>query len=149
MTTFLALKYAKPPGFFKGAFHTLTRARLLTRYPHSGIVQDGMLMHSILSKGVHREPFDPAGWLLIPITPAIDPATAFELLEGTPYDWFSLLAFVLPWRVRNSDRLYCYEWCWLAMTGTVHPGRVTPEMLLALAHRLKLEQEASHAADAR
>ncbi len=135
MTTYLALKYAKPPGFFKGAFHTLTRARLLTRYPHSGIVQDGMLMHSNLSKGLHREPFDPAGWLLIPITPAIDPATAFELLKGTPYDWFSLLAFILPWRVRNRDWLYCYEVCWYVQTGQMPIERVTPEDLAIEALR--------------
>ena len=52
---------------------------------------------------------------------------------GTRYDWFSLLAFVLPWRVRDKSRMYCYEWCWLAMTGE-HPScRVTPEMLLVEA----------------
>ena len=137
MPTFLALKYAKPEGLAKGLFHTLTRARLLTRYPHSGIVVDGMLMHSNLSKGLHKEPFIPAGWLLIPITPAVDPVAAFDLLAGTKYDWFSLLAFVLPWRVRNSDWLYCYEWCWYVQTGQMPIERVTPEDLAIEALKQK------------
>ena len=135
--TFLALKYAKPQGFFKRAFHNLTRARLLTRYPHAGIVKDGMLMHANLSKGLHSEPFKPEGWLLIPIKPAVDPVAALDLLAGTKYDWFSLLAFVLPWRVRNSDWLYCYEWCWYVMTGQMPIERVTPEDLAIEALRQK------------
>ena len=133
--TYLALKYAKPPGFSKGLFHDLTKARLVTRYPHAGIVKDGMLMHANLSRGLHREPFDPAGWLLIPIRPAIDPVAAFVRLEDTRYDWFSLLAFVLPWRVRNSDWLYCYEWCWYVQTGQMPIERVTPEDLAIEALR--------------
>ena len=137
MTTYLALKYAKPQGFFKRAFHNLTRARLVTRYPHSGIVQDGMLMHSNLSKGLNREPFEPEGWLLIPIRPAIDPITAFIRLEDTPYDWFSLLAFILPWRVRHRDWLYCYEVCWYVQTGQMPIERVTPEDLAIEALRQK------------
>lgn len=135
MSTFLALKYAAPDGLLKRLFHTLTRARLLTRYPHSGIVKDGVLMHSNLARGLHKEPFDPDGWLLIPITPALDPLAAFGQLEGTPYDWFSLLAFVLPWRVRDGDRLYCYEWSWYAMTGQMPSDRVTPEDLAVEARK--------------
>lgn len=129
MSSFLALKYAKPEGFAKGLFHNITKARLVTRYPHSGIVKDGVLMHSNFARGLHKEPFIPGGWLLIPIHPAIDPVAAFELMEGTQYDWFSLLAFVLPWRVRDRQRLYCYEWCWYVMTGQMPIERVTPEDL--------------------
>ena len=135
MTTFLALKYAKPEGLAKGLFHTLTRARLLTRYPHSGIVVDGVLMHSNLSNGLHSEPFEPSGWLLIPITPAVDPVAALDLLAGTKYDWFSLLAFLLPWRVRDRERLYCYEWSWYVQTGQMPVERVTPEDLAIEALR--------------
>ena len=129
MSTFLALKYAAPEGFFKRLFHRLTAARLLTRYPHSGIVQDGVLMHSNLARGLHIEPFKPAGWLLIPIEPALDPVAAVQRLDGMPYDWFSLLAFVLPWRVRDRSRMYCYEWCWYIQTGRISVERVTPEDL--------------------
>lgn len=135
MSTFLALKYAPPKGFFKRLFHAVTKARLLTRYPHSGIVVDGVLMHCNLAKGLHGEAFDPSGWLLIPITPALDPVAAFGQLEGTKYDWFSLLAFILPWRVRYQARLYCYEWSWYILTGEFPSDRVTPEDLVIEARK--------------
>ena len=38
------------------------------------------------------------------------------------YDWFSLLAFVLPGRWRDASRLYCFEWCSLALTGSAPPA---------------------------
>lgn len=135
MSTFLALKYAAPKGFGKRFFHKLTRVRLLTMYPHSGIVKDGMLMHSNLSNGLHKEPFDPAGWDLFPLPDDDIDDGMFDLYAGTKYDWFSLLAFVLPWRVSDGSRMYCYEWCWLVMTGENPSERITPEMLLAQYHR--------------
>lgn len=135
MTAYLALKYAAPSGFFRRAFHRITRARLLTLYPHSGIVRDGLLMHSNLANGLHAEPFDPAGWDLFEIPDRPWQAELFEQYEGTKYDWFSLLAFVLPWQVRDGSRMYCYEWSWLYMTGDNPRERITPEMLLLQAHR--------------
>lgn len=135
MRTYLALKRAAPPGLLPRLFHWLTSARLLTAYPHAGIVRGGMLMHSNLANGLHAEPFDARGWELfqLPDNPAIE--ARFTDYAGTGYDWFSLLAFVLPWRVRDRSRMYCYEWCWFAMTGDHPSDRVTPEMLLARAHR--------------
>lgn len=133
MKTYLALKHAAPPGLLPKLFHHLTRARLLTDYPHAGIVRGGMLMHSNLANGLHSEPFWPAGWDLFPLPEDAALPARFASHMGTPYDWFSLLAFVLPWRVRDRSRMYCYEWCWLAMTGEHPSGRVTPEMLLAEA----------------
>jgi hypothetical protein len=129
----LALKHAPPTGFWKRAFHAITAARLVTRYPHAGIVIDGDLMHSNLASGLHIEPFRPEGWDLFDLGDADELAQArFLDFEGTPYDWFSLLAFVLPWNVSDSSRMYCYEWCWLAITGVNPRRRVTPEDLLAL-----------------
>ena len=129
----LALKHAPPRGLFKRLFHWLTAARLLTNYPHAGIVIGGVLMHSNLARGLHSEPFDPTGWHVFEVADADFLAMMrFEDLEGAPYDWFSLLGFVLPWNVSDSSRMYCYEWCWLAITGTQPRRRVTPEDLLAL-----------------
>jgi hypothetical protein len=129
----LALKHAPPRGLFKRLFHWLTAARLVTRYPHAGIVIDGDLMHSNLANGLHIETFRPEGWDLFDLGDADELAQArFRDFEGTPYDWFSLLAFVLPWSVSDSKRMYCYEWCWLAITGVNPRRRVTPEDLLAL-----------------
>ena len=39
--------------------------------------------------------------------------------------WLALL----PWRVSDRKRLYCFEWCALAM-GLPMAGRITPELLL-------------------
>lgn len=133
MKTYLAMKHTPSPGVLSYLFHHVTRARLLTDYPHAGIVRGGMLMHSNLAKGLHMEPFNAYGWALFPLPESDLIDVRFADHMGTRYDWFSLLAFVLPWRVRDKSRMYCYEWCWLAMTGD-HPAcRVTPEMLLAQA----------------
>lgn len=133
----LALKHAPPRGFWRRAFHCLTAARLVTRYPHGGIVIDGHLLHSNLARGLHRELFDPVGWHLfdVPGSAAHSVQQLFEVRQGAKYDWFSLLAFVLPWRVRDRARLYCFEWCYLAITGRDPSERVTPEDLLALIAR--------------
>ena len=40
--------------------------------------------------------------------------------------WLALL----PGRWSDSKRLYCFEWCALAM-GLPMAGRITPELLLA------------------
>lgn len=136
----LALKTHSDPGLPQRAFYELTKARLLTEYPHAGIVHEGILMHTNLANGLHAQTFNPKGWVLIDIPTPHDVAHLFSIYRGTAYDWFSLLAFILPWRVRDRERLYCYEWCWLAMTGEMPSSRVTPEMLLVLAHRMKNDQ---------
>lgn len=145
---YLALKTKSDSGLFQRLFYWLTKWRLLTEYPHAGIVQDGLLFHSNLENGLHAVQFDPHGWVLLPVPDLHNARDLFEFHRGTDYDWFSLLGFVLPWQVRDGDRMYCYEWCWLAMTGKVHPGRVTPEMLLALVHRLRSEQGVPDATNA-
>lgn len=138
---YLALKTKSDNGLFQRLFYWLTKWRLLTEYPHAGIVYDGLLYHSNLANGLHAVTFNPEGWVMVEVPDTHGVADLFELFRGTDYDWFSLLGFVLPWQVRDGDRMYCYEWCWLAMTGEVHPGRVTPEMLLAIAHSLKTTKE--------
>ena len=55
----------------------------------------------------------------------------FEQYKGTKYDWFSLIAFV-GLSASDSDKLYCFEWMWLAVTQQNPNFRVTPEILLAL-----------------
>lgn len=128
----LALRKTNSPTLFGKLFNTLTRWRLHTEYPHAGIVIDGELYHSTYSEGLHKVPFDPQGWELFDVKGSDHYVrAAFNARKGAPYDAFSLLAFLLPWRVRDSRRLYCYEWCWLAMTATNPSERITPEKLLA------------------
>ena len=56
----------------------------------------------------------------------------FHRLRGTPYDYIGLLGFVLPWNFNDRQRMYCFEWCALAM-GLPITARITPERLLAAA----------------
>lgn len=131
MKTYLALKHAAPRDLLPAAFHTITRARLVTRYPHGGIVRGDTLMHCTLANGLHDEPFKPYGWDLFPIPQQPWQDGLYERLKGTRYDVFSQLAFAVPWSVTDSSRMYCYEWQYLWLTGRRPPTRVTPEMLLA------------------
>ena len=107
--------------------------RLVTRYPHAGIVIGETLYHATASHGVNAEPF-PGGdnWELVDV--GGDDAQALRLFEGEngkPYDWFSLLAFALI-PARDSRRWYCYELAHYLMTGKKPIDRVTPEDLLIL-----------------
>ena len=63
-----------------------------------------------------------------------DDAVALELfdaLAGARYDYLGVLGFGLPVR-GDADRLYCFEWCALAM-GVEHQRWMTPEKLLLAA----------------
>lgn len=130
----LALRKTDSPGFLPGLFSKLTRARLITKYPHSGIAVGGILYHTTLSNNLHASEFNPAHWDVFVVD--VDHKTVIERYEqnsGAKYDWFSLLGFVLPWRVSVNRWLYCYEWCFLAITGKLPGSRVTPEDLLTLS----------------
>jgi len=109
------------------------KARLVSQYSHAGIVIDGRLFHATSSRGLHvleAGEWSPEKWDLVTVKRNNEEALSlFSKYEGAAYDWFSLLAFV-GLGVRDSRRMYCFEWCWLAMTGTVPTKRITPEMLL-------------------
>lgn len=133
-TVYLALRHRDPPGL-RGLFAKLIRVRLVTAYPHAGIVTGSTLFHSTLAEGVH--PQDPPtaddGWLLLPTT--VEQGAALQRIGqrvGLGYDWISLLAFVLPVSVRWSRADYCFEFCWYVLTGEKPTGRVTAEQLAVL-----------------
>lgn len=133
MTTYLALRHRDPPGLL-GLFALLIRWRLCTHYPHAGMVVGGQLFEATLARGVHQTTAPGFGWLLIPVDVPADVVLArLQARMGRPYDWLSLLAFVLPWRIRWSRADYCYEVCWYALTGEKPRGTVTPEDLALLA----------------
>lgn len=127
----------------KRAAAWLTRERLVSEYCHGGIVIDGLLYHVNADDNLHVTPFSPEKWELFDVGDQYDPYALilFRQMEGTKYDWFSLLAFAIPHKsFRDSSRLYCFEWMALAM-GMPLDGRVTPEKLLAEAlRRGKLER---------
>ena len=133
----LALRHALPPdaGALSQIGTAIIETRLVTRYAHAGVVIGGMLYHANAAHGVHAEPAgDMAGWLLIDLGDA-DDARALKLFSavvGKGYDWVSLTAFVLE-GATDSQRWYCYELCWLLLTGEAPRVRVTAEDLLVLA----------------
>ena len=131
---YLAFKHTPPGGFWMSAFHWITAFRLVTRYPHGGIVQGGWLYHTKLSTGARRERFDDnPGWDLFDTGSDADMEEVFRELEGNPYDVFGLLAFILPWRISDSSRMYCYKLMWRMVTGQNPRFKVVPETLLAWA----------------
>lgn len=134
---YLALRWQDPPGWL-GIFARVIRWRLVTAYPHAGIVVDRgnggpELAHATLARGVHWDKAPTAGWLLLPTLVPVD--LALERIAqrmGRPYDWVSLLAFALPVSVRWSRADYCYELGWYVLTGQKPAERITAEQQLAL-----------------
>jgi len=132
---YLALRHTSPAGFFKGLFASLTKARLITRYPHSGIVINEMLYEATFKNGVHCTPFNPVGWDLYEYNISDKIAISrFESVKDSKYDWFSLLAFVLPFKFSVVQWFYCYELCFFMATGEKPTQRITPEDLLRISH---------------
>lgn len=133
----LALRHALPPdaGALSQIGTAIIETRLVTRYAHAGVVIGDFLYHANASRGVHVESADDmAGWLLVDLGDAHDERALklFSSVVGKGYDWVSLSAFVLA-GATDSQRWYCFELCWLLMTGEAPRSRVTAEDLLVLA----------------
>ena len=112
------------------------KTRLVSNYCHSGIVIGDTLYHANTTDGLHASGFDADKWELYDLAGSDTEALALFLrYRGTGYDWFSLLAFLLPGHIADGRRLYCFEWSWLAITGEIPSERITPEMLLTKAVR--------------
>lgn len=142
-TVHLALRHRDPPGW-RGLFAKLIRGRLVTVYPHGGMVAGATLFHSTLADGVHPEdaPTAADGWLLLPTAVTMDVAMQrIGRRVGRRYDWISLFAFILPVSIRWSRADYCFEFCWYVLTGQKPTGRVTAEQLLALVAQQLAEQQ--------
>lgn len=137
----LALRHTQPASApaSSRAGSALICARLVTQYAHAGIVINGDLYHSNASKGVHVERnADLSGYTLVDLGSEHDARALalFAAVEGKGYDFASLMAFVVP-GVTDSQRWYCFELCWLLMTGTAPKERITAETLLTEALRMR------------
>ena len=107
------------------------KTRLVSEYCHGGIVIGDKIYHATAQHGLCSADFTPEHWDLFEVN--FNEQLALDLYYkhcGAGYDWFSLLAFVLPGTYTDSQRFYCFEWCWLCLTGEYPSGRVTPEMLI-------------------
>jgi hypothetical protein len=137
----LALRSTLPnnAGWKDIAADRIIRARLVTDYPHGGIVVGDTLYHSTTKKGVHTSEYTPELWLLIDVGGDDELAIKrFSERQGNGYDWLSLLSFVGV-KATDSGRDYCYELCHYMMTGHTPDHKVTPESLLVLAHQIRGE----------
>ena len=132
---YIALRKTDAPGLVPGLFSRLTRARLVTNYPHGGVIVDGELLHITARDGMHAtSDYRLADWDLFRV--GVESSLVrkrFHDCIGCKYDWLSQLSFVLPWRVSVRDWLYCFEWIFLAVTGELPGRRVTPEDLLTFS----------------
>lgn len=139
---YLALRKSPPTGagFFEKLGCRVIRSRLVSDYSHGGIVINGVLYHSTYKGGLHSLPlkaWTPERWdlFLLPYSGSVE-ARALDLfnkLKGAPYDWPALLSFIgCGDRLDRKTSFYCFEWCWLALTGDYSNGKVTPEKLLKL-----------------
>jgi hypothetical protein len=131
----LALRRDAPSGanWMQRFFCWVIRARLVSMYCHGGIVIAGRLYHSTASKGLHCLPpndWNPEKWDIFEVggddTKALD---LFAQYMGAKYDWLGLLTFVGT-KSQDSAKMYCFEWCYYAMTGKKPFERITPELLL-------------------
>lgn len=62
----------------------------------------------------------------------------YEKILGCGYDYFSLISFALPVKIRDAKRHYCHEVALFLMTGEEGKGYKTPELLLFNALKGKL-----------
>lgn len=108
------------------------KVRLVSDYCHGGIVIGNRIYHATAAHGLTDSDFTPEHWDLFDVgtDKDLEVLNMYQLLKGTEYDWFSLLAFVLPWRLSDASRMYCFEWCWMCLENRNPSERITPEMLL-------------------
>ena len=130
---YLALRKtpATNANWWQRALCHLTRWRLVSAWCHAGIVCDGVLHHMTLNGMASTDDWTPARWDLIPLHASCRVALtdALRRYANAKYDWFSMLGFVLPWRVTDRNRLYCFELP-AEVLGVSHSQLVTPERLL-------------------
>jgi hypothetical protein len=110
----------------------LIKARLVSAYCHSGVLVPSLLAHATPDHGVHLSSLTPEKWELYPFSvPEAEMRERLKKVLGKGYDYFSQLAFV-GFKATDSKRVYCFELCYILMTGKNPTGRVTPETLLRL-----------------
>lgn len=118
--------------WWQRALCALVRWRLVSQWCHAGIVCDGVLHHVTATDGLTRtDDWTPNRWDLMPLPDSSRDVlqTALQAHAGAKYDWFSLIAFLLPGRWSDRSRLYCFELPALVL-GISTRQRVTPEKIL-------------------
>lgn len=98
-----------------------SHVELLSRHSTESVMVDGrvyigpvawMLSSSMRDGGVReaRRTLDPSRWVVVEFDGDCSQALAYiRGRKGTPYGWFDLLGFLLPWRVSWSRTDFCSE----------------------------------------
>ncbi len=135
----LGLKRGEPWYTLRGFFAALVRARCVSPYSHSAILIGDTVYQAAPFKGVYASPLvDNHGYEWLDIGGCDSRALQlFNKAAGASYDWFSLFAFILPWRMTSRKHYYCHELC-LTMMGGIVTGRVTIETLFKEALQWKI-----------
>ena len=118
--------------WWQRALCALVRWRLVSQWCHAGVICDGVLHHVTVTDGLtSTDDWTPNRWDLIELPGSARDVlqTALQAHAGAKYDWFSLLAFILPGRWSDGKRLYCFELPAIVL-GMDTRQRVTPERLL-------------------
>ena len=134
MSVYVAFRSTAPAGaaWWQRALCALVRWRLVSQWCHAGVVCDGVLHHVTVTDGLtSTDDWTPARWELFALPDSSRDVlqSALQAHAGAKYDWFSLLAFILPGRWSDSKRLYCFELPALVL-GISTRQRVTPEKIL-------------------
>jgi hypothetical protein len=135
MAMYLALKKTPSKSMFGRIMAILIKWRLVSIYCHSGIAIDDEMYHCNHILGLYNTKFTKSEWDLYDISMQDkDRVIAlFNKLKGAKYDWFGIFGFILPTYLQSKNKLYCFEWCYLAMKGEYSSDKVTPEILLKIA----------------
>ena len=118
--------------WWQRALCALVRWRLVSQWCHAGVICDGVLHHVTVTDGLtSTDDWTPSRWDLIELPGSARDVlqTALQAHAGAKYDWFSLLAFILPGRWSDGKRLYCFELPAIVL-GMDTRQRVTPEKIL-------------------
>lgn len=139
----LALKQSAPANAtrWQRLAAQLIRLRLCTTYCHGAVVINGDLYQATAARGVHAIPagdWEPEKWVLVPFGGPTCDARALQLfasVDGSAYDWWGVMRFVLPALSQRPQAWYCFELASYLKTAERERGLVTPENLFELAAR--------------
>lgn len=128
---------------------SLNRYLLRTQWSHSAIEIRGRLYESNALKGdkyragvrdyeLTEEEASQFVWFDLGNDKDSEALARYETIRGCDYDYFSLLSFALPIKIRDAKRHYCHEVSLFLMTGEEGKGYKHPEILLFNALKGKL-----------
>ena len=134
MSVHVAFRRTAPVGaaWWQRALCALVRWRLVSQWCHAGVVCDGVMHHVTATDGLtSTDDWTPHRWDLFDLPDSSRDVlqSALQAHAGAKYDWFSLIAFLLPGRWSDRSRLYCFELPALVL-GISTRQRVTPERIL-------------------